>query len=330
MPSSPVKVVSIVILNWNGKDIMQKCLPSVLATQYPNFEIIIVDNASTDDSVAWLRANYPQIKIHVEAENGGFSKGNNAGIALANGKYVVLLNNDVEVTPNWLDAMVALMEQEPKVAAVQPKMLQYEKRDTFEYAGACGGMLDKYGYGFARGRFLSKVEKDKGQYDQSVEICWACGAAILIRKSAINDLKEAPLDPLFFMHFEEIDLCWRLQRAGWQIKVVPQSVVYHIGGASLNQGNPKKTYYNFRNSLLTLYKNYTPKTFQQIYKRRWAIDRLAILSFLLKGDFKQVKAILQAYRDFKQLKSQVSKPPHVDVIPNALLNRSILWQYFKS
>lgn len=323
MSSNPL--VSIIILNWNGRALMEKCLPSVLNATYPNFEVIIVDNASSDDSVSWVQKNHPDVRLLALTENGGFSIGNNAGIAIAKGEYMVLLNNDVEVDSDWLAPLVTLMEREPIVAAVQPKMLQYDKRDTFEYAGACGGMLDKYGYGFARGRIFEKVEEDKGQYNQSVEIFWACGAAMCLRKSAIQPFGDAVLDPQFFMHFEEIDLCWRLWRSGWQIKVEPQSKIYHIGGASLNQSNPKKTYYNFRNSLLTLYKNLSPSDFTATFRTRKLIDRLAIIVFWMKRQGAHASAVKKAYQDFQDMKTSYS-PPETSTKIAVMYPKSILWK----
>jgi len=287
--------VSIVIVSWNARPLLQRCLPSVLATDYPNLEVILADNASTDGSAAWVAREYPSVKIVRHRENYLFCRGNNRALPHARGKYVVLLNNDVEVPPGWLWPLVEVVEGAGDVAAVQPKLLQYDDRHRFEYAGAAGGYLDRLGYPFTRGRLFDTMEVDQGQYDDARDIFWATGAALLLRRSALDEV--GTLDERFEMHMEEIDLCWRLQRHGYRVRVEPQSTVYHIGGGSLPQGNPRKTYYNFRNSLLMLYKNLPPAEWRRVFPLRLALDAAACFRSAVAGQPGEANAILRAYRD---------------------------------
>ena len=290
--------VSVVIVTWNGRELLERFLPSVAATDYPDFEIIVADNASTDGTATWLTEHYPSVRVVQHPENWLFARGNNAAIAHATGEYVCLLNNDVEVPPHWLSPLVEEMEHHPDVAAVQPKLLQFDDRTLFEYAGASGGFLDAVGYPFTRGRLFSTLEKDKGQYDNSRDVFWASGACFLTRRDAYESA--GGLDERFGMHMEEIDLCWRFWRSGWRVRVVPQSRVYHLGGASLPQGNPQKTYYNFRNSLLMLYKNLPASVWRGLFRRRRAVDVLAYTqaAALRTGE---ATVIRQAYRDARSL-----------------------------
>ncbi|MFB6278385.1 MAG: glycosyltransferase family 2 protein [Salinibacter sp.] len=287
--------VSIVIVSWNAKSVVQTCLPSVVATDYPDFEIVFADNASTDGTAAWIAREYPEVKIVRHPENELFCRGNNAALPHATGELVVLLNNDVEVPADWLHPLVETMVQQPDVAAVQPKMLQYDDRDRFEYAGAAGGYLDRAGYPFTRGRLFDTMERDRGQYDDARDVFWATGAALLLRRSALNEV--GLLDERFEMHMEEIDLCWRLQRHGYRVRVNPKSTVYHIGGASLPQSSPRKTYYNFRNSLLMLYKNLPPSAWRRTLPLRVACDTAALGRALVQGQTQEAGAMLRAYRD---------------------------------
>ncbi len=291
--------VSIVIVTWNGLHLLKQCLPSVLATDYPDIEIIIADNASTDGTAAWIRSTYPNVRVLTYEQNLGFSAGNNRAIEQATGKYVLLLNNDVEVPPDWLWPLVRVMEENPSVGAAQPKFLQFTRRDWFEYSGAAGGYMDSYGYPFSRGRLFFTVEPDQGQYDTPATIFWATGAAMMLRKEALE--KIGLLDEIFYLHMEEIDLCWRLQRAGYSIRSVPESRIYHIGGASLPRTNAQKTYYNFRNSLLLLYKNLPPAHWRRIFPRRLLFDVGALLRTLFLLRFKEAAAILRGYRDAYRL-----------------------------
>jgi GT2 family glycosyltransferase len=287
--------VSIVILTWNGKPLVQRCLPSVVATDYPNLEIILADNASSDGTAAWVAREYPEVKIVRHPENKYFAGGNNAALPHTTGRFVVLLNNDVEVPPNWLHPLVQAATEASDVAAVQPKMLQYDDRDRFEYAGAAGGFLDRVGYPFTRGRVFDTMEDDRGQYDDARDVFWATGAALLLRRSALEEV--GTLDERFEMHMEEIDLCWRLWRHGYRVRVAPQSTVYHIGGASLPQSSPRKTYYNFRNSLLMLYKNLPSSAWRRTMALRLACDGAALGRTLVQGELQEAGAILRAYRD---------------------------------
>lgn len=307
--------VSIVIVTWNGRSLLERCLPSVAASHYPDFEIIVVDNGSSDGTADWLRAHYPAVRVLALDTNLGFCGGNNAGIAASSAPYVVLLNNDVEVHPDWLTPLVAWLEADSTCAAVQPKLLQYDWRDAFEYAGASGGFLDAFGYPFTRGRLFASLESDTGQYDTPQRIFWATGAALALRRSALDEV--GLLDERFFMHMEEIDLCWRLQRAGHTIYAVPEAEVYHIGGASLPQGDARKTYYNFRNNLLLLYKNLSASGWRRVFPRRLALDGLAIARFVALGSGHEAAAVLRAYADAHRMKHQFTaeRPDKNEVFP---------------
>jgi len=293
--------VSIIIVSWNAKSVVQQCLPSVVATDYPDLEIIFADNASTDGSAAWIAREYPSIKIVRHPDNALFARGNNAALPHATGDLVLLLNNDVEVPPGWLRPLVDAMTGAPDIAAVQPKLLQYDDRGRFEYAGGAGGYLDRLGYPFTRGRLINTMEPDRGQYDDARDVFWATGAALLLRRSALDEV--GLLDERFEMHMEEIDLCWRLQRHGYRVRVEPTSTVYHIGGASLPQSSPRKTYYNFRNSLLMLYKNLPPAEWRRTLPLRMACDLGALGRALVGGRPQEAGAILRAYRDAVRMRS---------------------------
>jgi len=287
--------VSIIIVSWNARSVVQECLPSVVGTNYPNLEIIFADNASTDGTAAWIAREYPSVKIVRHPENWLFARGNNAAIPHATGDYILLLNNDVEVPPNWLRPLVETMTAHPDVAAVQPKLLQYDERNRFEYAGGSGGFLDRAGYPFTRGRLFNTMERDRGQYDDPRDVFWATGAALLLRRSALDDV--GLLDERFEMHMEEIDLCWRLWRHGYRVRVQPNSTAYHIGGASLPQRSPRKTYYNFRNGLLLLYKNLPPSAWRRTMLMRVPCDAAAFVRLLSNGRWAEAKAVIRAYRD---------------------------------
>lgn len=292
--------VSVIIVSWNAKPLVQQCLPSVVNTDYPNFEVIFADNASTDGSSAWIANEYPEVKIVRHPDNWLFCRGNNAALPHATGRFVVFLNNDVEVPPGWLHPLVDVLTTHSDVAAVQPKMLQYDDRSRFEYAGACGGFIDRVGYPFTRGRLFTTMERDRGQYDDARDVFWATGAALMLRRSALEEV--GVFDERFEMHMEEIDLCWRLQRHGHRVRVEPQSTVYHIGGASLPQGSPRKTYYNFRNSLLMLYKNLSPSAWRTTLPLRVALDTAAWGRAMTLGRLRRAGAILRAYRDALQMR----------------------------
>ena len=307
--------VSVVIVTWNGRALLETCLPSVVATTFPSFEVIVVDNGSSDGTAQWLEQSHPDVRVVALPDNRGFCGGNNAGIEAARGRYVVLLNNDVEVTEGWLDPLVRWMDTHPDTAAVQPKLLRYDVRRQFEYAGAAGGFLDAHGYPFTRGRIFGRLERDEGQYDHPQRIFWATGAALVLRRAALDAV--GLLDERFFMHMEEIDLCWRLQRAGFSIYAVPESVVYHIGGASLPQGNARKTYFNFRNNLLLLYKNLPPSAWLRVFTRRLVLDAAALARFAALGSWGEVRAVARAYWDAHRLKHRfdADRPASAEPFP---------------
>ena len=295
-----MKKVSVVILNWNGVGMLQKFLPKVIEYSVnQGVEICVADNASTDESVSYLQTNFPNVRLIVLDKNYGFAEGYNRALEQVEAEYVVLLNSDVEVTPHWLEPLVEYMDTHPEVAACQPKIRSERNKGYFEYAGAAGGYLDKYGYPFCRGRIFDVVEKDEGQYDTVSSVFWATGAALFIR---LKDYWEAGgLDGRFFAHMEEIDLCWRLRSRGRGIVCIPQSVVYHVGAATLKKENPRKTFLNFRNNLLMLYKNLPEKELKKMMFVRGLLDWVATFVFLLKGDGKNARAVWKARKEFKHI-----------------------------
>jgi len=321
--------VSVVILNWNGQNFLEKFLPSVMASEYENLSVIVADNASTDDSVLFLRNNYPQIEIIANPENEGFAKGYNSALKKVNSDYYILLNSDVEVTKDWIKPVISLMESDNKIAACQPKILSFNNRLQFEYAGASGGWIDKLGYPFNRGRIFDFCETDKGQYNDVSEIFWATGAAFFVRSSAFHELNG--FDEYFFAHQEEIDLCWRMKRVGYKIYVQPSSVVYHVGGGTLPMGNKQKVFLNFRNNLVMLSKNlcFSEKLWKLPF--RFLLDNLAGLQLMAKGDFKTISAIWPAHYHF--IKWSIKKKNKC-VLPkkrmntlNGVYHSSVVWRY---
>jgi hypothetical protein len=288
--------VAVVILNWNGKRYLEQFLPSVLTTTYPAYRLIVADNASTDDSLLFLAEQYPQIEILRLPVNYGFARGYNEALRGVEADYYLLLNSDVEVTPGWIEPMVELLEQEPRAAACQPKIRAWRNRDLFEYAGAAGGWLDAYGYPFARGRVFDVCEADTGQYDTVAEVFWASGAALLIRSSVYRSL--GGFDDYFFAHQEEIDLCWRVQRAGFRVFCHPQSLVFHVGGGTLPRGNSRKTFLNFRNNLIMLAKNLPRSEKWWKIPARLALDEVSAVKGLVSGDAGYFWAIVKAHHAF--------------------------------
>jgi GT2 family glycosyltransferase len=286
--------VAIVILNWNGKDFLEKFLPSVI-TCSNGHEIIVADNASSDDSVAYLNQNFPGIRVIQNKENGGFAKGYNDALKLVESDYYILLNSDIEVTEGWVEPMLEHLEKNKQIAGCQPKILAYNDKSKFEHAGASGGYLDKNYYPFCRGRIFEVTEEDAHQYDDITSIFWASGASLMIRSKVYHEA--GGLDESFFAHMEEIDLCWRIQNMGFEFSCVPQSVVYHVGGGTLNYMNPKKTYLNFRNSLYMIAKNHKGILIFKLFKRL-CLDGLASMKFLFSGDFKHIIALLKAHIHF--------------------------------
>ena len=274
--------VAIVILNWNGKQFLEQFIPSVIGSSYVNKRIIIADNASTDDSVIFLQTRYPAVEIIQHEMNGGYAKGYNSALKKIKADYYVLLNSDVEVTAGWIESIISLMESDALIAACQPKLLAYKNKQQFEYAGAGGGWIDNFGYPFARGRVFDVCETDKGQYDSAQPCFWASGAALFVRAKVYHEL--GGLDEYFFAHQEEIDFCWRLQLAGYKVFVQPSSVVYHVGGGTLPKGNSRKTFLNFRNNLIMLYKNLSWQAILWKMPVRLMLDFIAAWKNLLSGD----------------------------------------------
>ena len=287
---------AVVILNWNGKKMLERFLPSVTLHSTGDTEVIIADNGSTDDSLAFVREHYPQLRIIELDKNYGFAGGYNRALEQVEADYYVLLNDDVEVTPNWIEPVIAQMEQHPQTAICQPKLLMYDQRDTFEYAGGAGGFIDKYGYPFCRGRMFTTLEKDHGQYDDPCPIFWASGAAMFVRSSVWKEL--GGLDDDFFAHMEEIDFCWRAKNAGYEVEYCPHSVVYHVGGGTLPKSNPHKTYLNFRNNMALLYKNLPQSRLAWVMVCRVVLDYVAAFKFLMERKPKEFSAVVQAHRAF--------------------------------
>ena len=323
-------LVAVVILNWNGKSFLQQFLPSVLSSTYKNIQIIVADNASTDDSIQFLKDHFPVVKIIINQTNEGFAKGYNTALKKVSADYFVLLNSDVEVSPNWIEPVIALMENDKSIAACQPKILAQKNKNNFEYAGACGGWIDVFGYPFARGRVLEHIEEDDGQYDKASPCFWASGAAMFVKADVYNLL--GGLDEFFFAHQEEIDLCWRMQRAGYKIYVQPASVVYHVGGGTLPKGNSKKTFLNFRNNLIMLYKNSSSAALLLKLPMRFGLDALAAYKGLLKGDVGYFLAIAKAHLHFAKWivfeKRKPIKQKNTNKKLEGFYNGSILWQYY--
>jgi len=328
LSSSPK--VSIVILNWNGNKYLQQFLPALLATQYSNYEVIVADNGSSDDSVHFLQTNYPAIRLIQFSENLGFAKGYNEALKQVSADYYVLLNSDVEITPGWLQPQVDLLQKDKTIAACQPKILSFNNKKMFEYAGAAGGWLDKYGYPFAKGRVFDVCEEDHGQYDQSEPIFWASGAALFIRSGVFHEMKG--FDEYFFAHQEEIDLCWRIQLAGHKIYSCPSSVVYHIGGGTLPRGNSLKTYLNFRNNRIMLSKNLPFVKKLWIMPVRNFLDGVSAWKGLLTGDGGYFVAILRAELAFIKwwlfYKKKSVFPASRKGTLSGYLKGNMVWQHF--
>lgn len=325
--------VAIVILNWNGAKMLSTYLPSVINYSRDEAEIFVADNASTDDSMSWLSKHYPMVKQIALDRNWGFAEGYNKALGHIDAEYYILLNSDIEVTHHWLTPLIEFMDAHPQVAACQPKLLSVFDHDQFEYAGACGGFIDRYGYPFCRGRIFQTVENDDGQYDDPCKIAWATGACLMIRSR--DYWETGGLDGRFFAHSEEIDLCWRLRSRGRDIYCVPDSQVYHVGGGTLPKNNPMKTFLNFRNNLTMLYKNLNDKDLKHVMRVRWWLDYLAALQMLLFGhhwgDFCAVFKARKAFKrwrnefEFDRQKIQNSRLVQDEKILNSY---SILWKYY--
>jgi len=296
--------VAVVILNWNGREFLKKFLPSVIEHSHADAEIIVADNASTDSSIEFLQENFPQIRIIENRTNGGFARGYNEALSHVEADYFILLNSDIEVTENWIKPVIDLMEQDHQIAACQPKLRSYYHPEKFEYAGAAGGFIDKFGYPFCRGRIFMDIEDDLGQYDDVREIFWATGACMFVRAKLYKEFHG--LDEDFFAHMEEIDFCWRMKNAGYKIVYCPGSVVFHVGGGTLPKKSSHKTYLNFRNNLALLYKNLPEQMIIPVFFVRFQLDGIAAFKFLLDGGFGDFYAVLRAhlyfYRNYPKLR----------------------------
>ena len=325
--------VAIVILNWNGQKMLAKYLPNVIEYSRQDAEIWVADNSSSDGSMHLLETQFPQVKTIVLEQNFGFAEGYNRALKQIDAEYYVLLNSDVEVSHHWLTPLIEFMDSHQQVAACQPKLLAEYDKDSFEYAGACGGFLDKYGYPFCRGRIFDTVERDNGQYDYQQEILWATGACMMIRSK--DYWTAGGLDGRFFAHNEEIDLCWRLRLMGRKIYCIPESEVYHVGGGTLPKSNPMKTYLNFRNNLTMLYKNLSDTELTHVMRMRRFLDYLAAFETLvLRRNWGDFKAIFKARRAFKVWKHEFDEDRRKiqasrvkEEIPQ-VYNLSIIWQYY--
>lgn len=291
---------AVVILNWNGEKFLNQFLPVLLQnTQLPDVDIYVADNASTDNSLSLLKEKFPTVKTVLLDTNYGFAGGYNKALAQIKADYFVLLNSDVEVTENWLQPLLNYMNENKDVAACQPKIKSFYNRDYFEHAGASGGFIDSLGFPFCRGRVVGTAEEDRGQYDTVIEVFWATGACLLIRSELYNQV--GGLDDEFFAHMEEIDLCWRLRSRGFRIVCIPQSVVYHVGGGTLHVEHPHKTYLNFRNNLLMLYKNLPQKSLSNIMRWRKLFDYAAAFQLFVTGKPQNAKSVFKARKDFKKM-----------------------------
>ncbi|MCM1369059.1 MAG: glycosyltransferase family 2 protein [Candidatus Amulumruptor caecigallinarius] len=309
-----MKRLGVIILNWNGAKLLEQFLPTASRfTACDDVDLIVADNGSTDDSLEWIAAHCPEVKVIALDRNYGFAEGYNRAIAMTDYPFVTLLNSDVEVAEGWWQPLLRFMENNRDVGAVQPKILSQREKHLFEYAGAAGGYLDNLGYPYCRGRLFDAIEEDRGQYDGGpVDVAWASGACLTVDAALYKEL--GGLDKDFFAHMEEIDLCCRIHLAGRRVCAISDSAVYHVGGASLNQGNPKKTYLNFRNNLLLLHKNLPRKCGKRVLFLRRLADTLALGLFLIKGDFKNARAVLRAHRDFRRMKGAYTQLPCRDVL----------------
>lgn len=326
-----MKQVAVVILNYNGADTLRRFLPSV--TKYsPDSEVYVADNGSSDNSCNVVRDEFPTVHLIELDKNYGFAEGYNRALAQIKEEYVVLLNSDVEVTPDWIAPMADILNTNPDVAACQPKILSYNNRHLFEYAGAAGGYIDKWGYTYCRGRIFGTVEEDNGQYDDVADVFWATGAALMIRNDEYKH--NGGLDSRFFAHMEEVDLCWRLRSRGKRLVCVPESRVFHVGGATLSKDNPRKTYFNFRNNLLMIYKNMPNDRLTAVMLFRKFFDNIAAIKFLFTSNVNAFKAVRKARRDFRDMKEEFAAARSENMrratgekLPE-MFSKSILAQYY--
>jgi GT2 family glycosyltransferase len=333
VPSFEYPPLTVLILNWNGKKWLEQFLPSVVASTYPRAEILVADNGSSDDSLAFLAREYPEVRVLTHDQNYGFTEGNNKALPAIKTPFLVLLNSDVEVTPGWLEPMVDLMLSDPQIAAVQPKIRAQRQKDHFEYAGAAGGYLDRFAYPFCRGRIFDHAEPDQGQYDDIQDIFWASGACCLLRRSVIDEI--GLFEPSFFAHMEEIDFCWRALNHGYRVVYQPESLVYHVGGGTLQKGSPRKTFLNIHNSLVMMYKNLPGSQVSPKIFARLCLDGVFALKLLLGGEVRQVGAILRAHFRFygrlgfwrKRRRATYAQSPR-RMPTSGYYPRSLVWQHF--
>jgi GT2 family glycosyltransferase len=324
---------AIVILNWNGELFLKQFLPSVIAfTKNENTRIIVADNASSDASIALLESDFPMVEIITLDKNYGFAGGYNNALKQVEADYYVLLNSDVQVTSGWLTSLEMYMNQNQDVAACQPKIRSFHEPFKFEHAGAAGGFIDKFGYPFCRGRVFGDVETDNAQYDSNIDIFWATGACLMIRSQVYWEV--GGLDDEFFAHMEEIDLCWRIKSRGYRVVCVPESVVLHVGGGTLSVESPFKTYLNFRNNLLMLYKNLPENRLKTVMCWKFILDHISVIKFALSGRWRNAKSVLKAQRDYRRMKPRFIDKRKVVLMStkvacfDEISSKSLVFNYF--
>lgn len=328
-----MKETAVVILNWNGLGFLEQFLQNVVEnTVDETTKVCVIDNASDDKSVAFITTNFPEIELVCLDKNYGFAGGYNKGLKAIEATYLILLNSDVEVTPDWTKPLIKCLLEDENTAACMPKIKSFHNKNMFEYAGAAGGYIDKYGYPFCKGRLFDSIEEDKGQYDTKSQVFWASGAAFCVKKELFVSCNGFDND--FFAHMEEIDLCWRLKNQAYSIWYIPESTVYHVGGGTLPQANPKKTFLNFRNNLYLLYKNLPKEKLHKTLIIRRFLDLIAYCVFLIKFDFKNANAILKAYKEFRN-NTQVLKQKREELLISSkeithseILQKSIVFEHF--
>jgi len=318
---------AIVILNWNGKKLLEQFLPSIVNFSSEEAEIYVADNASTDDSIAFVKLHFPTVKIVQNTTNGGYAKGYNDALQYIKADIYCLINSDIEVTKNWLPPILSLFKEEENTAVIQPKLLDFKDKSKFEYAGAAGGFVDKFGYPYCRGRIFNTIETDNGQFNDVATIFWASGACFFIRSNVFHQLNG--FDEDYFAHQEEIDLCWRVKNNGFDIKYVGDATVYHVGGATLQNTNPQKTFLNFRNSLLNLIKNAPDKSVFSLVFTRLVLDGIAGVQFVFQLKPMHTIAIIKAHFSFYRLLPKfLKKRKKLIQKNNYYLHKSIVWQYY--
>jgi len=324
---------AVVILNWNGRTFLEKFLPDVITnTEAPDTEVIVADNGSDDDSVEWLSSNYPDLRVIRLDRNYGFAGGYNRALAYIKAEYYILLNSDVSVPKGWTEALITFMSIHPRIGACQPRIMSFAEPARFEHAGAAGGYIDKYGYPFCRGRIFDTIENDNGQYNDAREVFWASGACMAVRADTFYQCNG--FDDTFFAHMEEIDLCWRMQNAGYVIYYVPDTTVWHVGGGTLKYDSPGKIYFNFRNSLMMLAKNLPQRKVATTLFIRRILDGFAAMRLLFKSGFGAFKAVLRAHRDFHKARYKIktlrSLSPVCEIYepPATMMNKSVVFEYY--